>query len=49
MAVDGLADGSFWMDFEDFVQHFESLYCCRLFDKTWKVHQAKGEWKGKTG
>jgi hypothetical protein len=36
-------DGRFWIAFEDFVQHFESLYICRIFDSSFKCHRAQGE------
>ena len=41
-------DGSFYMSFEDFVQHFEHVYVCRVFDSSWRVQSAAAEWKGPT-
>lgn len=34
-------DGCFWMCFEDFCLHFDSVYVCRLFDAKdgWKTRQ----------
>jgi hypothetical protein len=35
------------MAFEDFVYHYDTVYLCRIFNKTeWKSGLAKGEWKG---
>ena len=54
------ADGIFWMSFEDFCEHFHSLYICRLYirdlelptnriEKGWRKYTCPGTWeKGST-
>ncbi|CAE7526188.1 ADL1 [Symbiodinium natans] len=41
-------DGSFWMAFEDFVNHYRSVYICRLFEDGWNRCFACSEWRGET-
>eukprot|EP00439_Symbiodinium_sp_Y106_P075253 s1357_g14.t2 len=41
-------DGSFWMAFEDFVNHYRSVYICRLFDDSWNRVFVNSEWRGET-
>lgn len=40
-------DGIFWMAWEDFQEHFHSIYVCRTYDPKMR-HIVKGEWKGST-
>jgi len=40
-------DGSFWMAFEDFVNHYRCVYTCRLFDD-WNRVFVTSEWRGET-
>ena len=54
-------DGIFWMSFEDFCEHFHSLYICRLYirdlelptnriEKGWRKYTCPGTWiQGSTG
>lgn len=41
-------DGIFWMDFNDFVTEFDSVYVCRIFKENqgWKNLIIMDEWKG---
>lgn len=41
-------DGIFWMDLNDYVTEFDSIYICRDFSdpKDWKTHEIVDEWKG---
>jgi hypothetical protein len=41
-------DGVFWMDFNDFLEEFESIYICRNYGqlKEWKQLLIEDEWKG---
>lgn len=41
-------DGSFWMAFEDFVNHYRCVYICRLFDDSWNRVFVNSEWRGET-
>jgi len=45
-----LDDGTFWMEFNDFVLHFEDIYVCRFFEEPqwYSIAPIQGEWKGKT-
>ena len=38
-------DGIFWMTWEDFQNHFYSIYVCRTYEPDMR-HTIKGEWKG---
>ena len=41
-------DGTFWMNIDDVVYEFKSLYVCMLFeDSIWKKKDFKGKWEGK--
>lgn len=38
-------DGVFWMNVDDFVYCFKSLYVCLTFDeKSWKTLNSNGKW-----
>jgi hypothetical protein len=42
-------DGTWWMDFNDFVHCFDMVNMCRLlWPPTWTFHHATGEWFGET-
>ena len=38
-------DGTFWMIWEDFVRHFDTLCMCRLFGEEFNQYLIQGEWK----
>jgi len=41
------ADGIFWMSFEDFVYHYDTVYLCRIFQSDdWHTASCPGEWIG---
>ena len=45
------AEKCFWISFEDFLCHFQSLYVCRTWDDTkpgWRHTVAAGAWQGPT-
>ena len=41
-------DGTFYMEFSDFVHHFEHVYVCRVFDESWLVTTCEAAWAGET-
>ena len=41
-------DGTFYMEFSDFVHHFEHVYVCRVFDESWLVTTCDAAWAGET-
>lgn len=41
-------DGTFFMEFSDFVHHFEHVYVCRVFDESWLVTTCEAAWAGET-
>ena len=42
-------DGTFWINFDDWIQQYNRFYVLRLFSNTrWKHAGIKGEWKGQT-
>ena len=43
------ADGTFWIDFKNFLTHFTKIYICRVFGPDFKQYLIRGEWRfGKT-
>eukprot|EP01028_Stygiella_incarcerata_P010561 TRINITY_DN5505_c0_g1_i3.p1 TRINITY_DN5505_c0_g1~~TRINITY_DN5505_c0_g1_i3.p1 ORF type:complete len:1778 (-),score=493.56 TRINITY_DN5505_c0_g1_i3:1948-7179(-) len=42
--TDDEEDGDFWMSYDDFVRHYESIYVCKLFDASWKRCLVRSEW-----
>lgn len=40
-------DGIFWMAWDDFRNHFHSIYVCRTYEPSMR-HTVKGEWKDLT-
>lgn len=46
LALEYKASGMFFMDFNDFLRHFEKVYLCIFFPETWHEHQEQSEWKG---
>jgi len=43
-----LDDGTFWMCFEDFVENFNRVYTCRIFDDSWFAQSAVAAWEGQS-
>jgi len=41
-------DGTFWMGLDDFCEHFERLYVCKLPSPRWHAACVDGEWRGAT-
>ena len=43
-----LEDGIFWMDFNDFVDEFDTIYVCRVYneDNGWYCTLTNGKWEG---
>ena len=41
-------DGTFWMIWEDFVRHFDTLCMCRLFGEEFNQYLIQGEWEGRS-
>ena len=43
-----LEDGIFWMDFNDFVDEFDTIYVCRVYneDSGWYSTLTNGKWEG---
>jgi hypothetical protein len=46
-------DGIFWMEFDDFVYHYDTVYLCRIFNTAsggdiWNSAKCEGEWKGES-
>eukprot|EP00976_Prorocentrum_cordatum_P009918 198749-Prorocentrum_minimum.AAC.2 len=41
-------DGTFWIEYGDFVREFNKLFVCRLFPPSWHQLTIKGAWVGKT-
>ena len=43
-----LEDGIFWMDFNDFVEEFDTIYICRVYneDSGWFGTLTHGKWEG---
>uniref|UniRef100_A0A7S0FDJ7 Calpain catalytic domain-containing protein n=1 Tax=Pyrodinium bahamense TaxID=73915 RepID=A0A7S0FDJ7_9DINO len=41
-------DGTFWMAFEDFVNHYSTLYICRVLGDDWQRQGVYGSWRGVT-
>jgi hypothetical protein len=42
-------DGTFFMRFEDFMQHFTSLFVAVNFPSTWSGKRTQGQWSGDQG
>lgn len=41
-------DGTWWMEYTDWVAHFNKLYICRIFPEKWQQYSIDGQWEGKT-
>jgi len=41
-------DGTFWIDFKNFLSHYTKIYICRVFGPDFKQYLIRGEWRGKT-
>jgi hypothetical protein len=46
-------DGIFWMEFDDFVYQYDTVYLCRIFNTAsggdiWNSAKCEGEWKGES-
>ena len=39
-------DFSFWMCFDDWLTHFNTLYYCRIFPQSWSQYSTPGAWLG---
>lgn len=48
LGYDSITDGTFWMTFEDWLQHFDTLYYCRIFPQNWSQFCIPGLWNGNT-
>ncbi len=41
---EAVLDATFWMTFDDWMTHFNTLYYCRLFSNSWSQYCLTGEW-----
>lgn len=41
---EAVLDATFWMTFDDWMSHFNTLYYCRLFSNSWSQYCLTGEW-----
>lgn len=41
-------DGSWWMNFTDFMQQFDKIHIGKVFPESWEAYSIEGEWSGKT-
>jgi hypothetical protein len=39
-------DDNWWMSFENWKEHFNRLYVCKIFPESWSQFSIQGEWKG---
>ncbi len=39
-------DGTFWMEWSDFIEQYNRVYFLRLFDNEWKYDFKESAWKG---
>ena len=44
MDYEAVLDATFWMTFDDWMTHFNTLYYCRLFSNSWSQYCLTGEW-----
>ncbi len=42
------SDGTFWMDFDDWLTYFNRVYYCRIFPETWAQFVIPGKWSSIT-
>lgn len=41
-------DGTWWMQYADWILHYNKLYICRIFPEKWQQYSIDGQWEGKT-
>ena len=41
-------DGTFWIEWKDFVKQYNKIYICRTFGKKYKQYVVNGKWKDKS-
>jgi len=41
-------DGNWWMSWEDWKNHFNRVYVCKLFPQSWSQFSVAGKWEGNT-
>ncbi|CAD8158986.1 unnamed protein product [Paramecium octaurelia] len=42
------SDGTWWMSYQDWHQHFNKFYICKVFPESWQQYAIQGNWFGKT-
>lgn len=41
-------DGAWWISFQDWIQHFNQFYICKVFPENWMQYSIESQWQGKT-
>jgi hypothetical protein len=44
LEYEAVLDLTFWMTFDDWMSHFNTLYYCRIFPPSWSQYCLNGEW-----